>query len=149
MCMCTHTHTHTHTLQVGQHRIRKIANFKKAYGGKTEFALMNHRHHDRNARVVMAPAVYLVLVNLMNGVEQCALELRWWRRFIKAGSPRGMAPTICLIGSRGDKAHKAQSLLNEIRHRADADGKELPEITAAFQFDCRGAAWPLRDWCVS
>jgi Ran GTPase-activating protein (RanGAP) involved in mRNA processing and transport len=119
------------------------------YGGKTEFALMNHRHHDRNARAVMAPAVYLVLVNLMNGVEQCALELRWWRRFIKAGSPRGMAPSICLIGSRGDKAPKAQSLLNEIRHRADADGKELPEITAAFQFDCRGAAWPLRDWYVS
>jgi phage-related protein len=39
-----HTHTHTHTHQVGQHRIRKIANFKKAYGGKTAFEWCLEQH---------------------------------------------------------------------------------------------------------
>lgn len=36
-------------LQVGQHRIRKIANFKKAYGGKTEFEWCLEQHkNDRD-----------------------------------------------------------------------------------------------------
>ena len=42
--VCVYVHTHTHTLQVGQHRIRKIANFKKAYGGKTEFEWCLEQH---------------------------------------------------------------------------------------------------------
>ena len=38
-----------HMRQVGQHRIRKIANFKKAYGGKTEFEWCLEQHkHDRD-----------------------------------------------------------------------------------------------------
>lgn len=121
------------------------------YGGKTEFAMMHHRHHDRNARAVMAPAVYLVIINLSNGVEQCAAELRWWRRLIRSSAPRGQMPVLAVIGSRADRCPKGDGkpILNAVRAIADQDGTELPEIAAAFQFDCRGAAWPLRDWYVA
>ena len=119
------------------------------YGGKTEFALMHHRHHDRNARSLMAPSVYLIVVNLVAGLEQGARELRWWRRYIRALAPRGSMPTIALIGSRADRCAKPNGMLAALRANADADGNELPEVTAAFAFDCRGAAWPLRDWYVT
>ena len=73
------------------------------YGGKTEFALMHHHHHDRNALSILAPSVYLIVINLTNGYEAGCAELRWWRRYIRALFPRGTVPPICLIGSRADR----------------------------------------------
>jgi hypothetical protein len=62
------------------HRYESRAFTVTDYGGKTEFALMHHRHHDPNARALMAPAVYLIVVNLSLGFEQGTREVRWWRR---------------------------------------------------------------------
>lgn len=119
------------------------------YGGKTEFALMHHHHHDRNARSILAPAVYVVVINLLVGFEQGCAELRWWRRYIRALMPRGTVPPICLVGSRGDRVKDPNKLLGALREHANADGAELPEISSHFAFDCRGAAWPIREWYVS
>ena len=119
------------------------------YCGRTEFALMHHHHHDRNARDFMAPSVYLILVNLMAGSEHAVEEVRWWRRYIRSLMPRGAMPPIALIGARADRVAKPNHLMSAIRDQANADGRELPEVSAHFAFDCRGAAWPLRDWYVA
>ena len=72
-----------------------------------------------------------------------------YRRYIRALMPRGTVPPVCLIGSRADKVGKPAQLISALREHANADGAELPEIIAHFAFDCRGAAWPLRDWYVA
>jgi hypothetical protein len=69
--------------------------------------------------------------------------------YIRALAPRGATPTIALIGSRADRCAKPTALLAALRAQADIDGIELPELSAGFAFDCRGAAWPLRDWYVA
>ena len=110
---------------------------------------MHHHHHDRNALSILAPSVYLIVINLTNGYEAGCAEVRWWRRYIRALFPRGYVPPICLIGSRADRIAKPAPLLAALRDHANADGAELPELSSAFAFDCRGAAWPLRDWYVA
>ena len=118
------------------------------YGGKSEFALMHHRHHDKNAREIMHPAVYVIVVNLLSGFEAGVEEIRWWRRYLRALMPRGTVPPVCLVGSRADRCAKPAQMLAALREHANFDGAELPEIVAAHAFDCRGAAWPLREWYV-
>ena len=93
------------------------------YCGRTEFALMHHHHHDRNARDFMAPSVYLILVNLMAGYEHAVEEVRWWRRYIRSLMPRGAMPPIALIGARADRVAKPNHLMSAIRDQANADGR--------------------------
>ena len=141
-------HTRTRGIVESTQRYESRVFVVTDYGGKSEFALMHHRHHDRNARELMPPAVYVIVVNLMSGFDHCAAELRWWRRYLRAVMPRGTVPPVCLIGSRADRCAKPNQILLALREHANYDGTELPEIVAAHAFDCRGAAWPLRDWYV-
>ena len=73
---------------------------------------------------MLAPAVYVVVINLQNGIEQAQIELRWWRRYIRALMPRGTVPPICVVGSRaGILAVVVRRLLAKItafRHLARA-----------------------------
>jgi hypothetical protein len=112
------------------------------YAGQPEFRIGHIDHLQGEVGL----AVYVIVINLSS--DDCARQLRDWRRLIRACVPPGREPIIVLVGSRPHSCKDPQQLVERLAKASDDSG--LNPILAAFALDCRShsACEPLRKWLV-